>query len=36
MMLFKMTPETDVFKEYTARITSRPAFRRMMERDQQK
>jgi glutathione S-transferase len=33
MMLFKMTPETDVFKEYTARITSRPAFKRMMERD---
>jgi glutathione S-transferase len=36
MMLFKMTPETDVFKEYTARITSRPAFKRMMERDAQK
>jgi len=33
MMLFKMTPETDVFKEYTTRIASRPAFKRMMERD---
>jgi glutathione S-transferase len=33
MMLFKMTPETDVFKEYTARIAARPAFKRMMERD---
>jgi glutathione S-transferase len=32
MMLFKMTPETDVFKEYTARITSRPAFKNAMEK----
>jgi glutathione S-transferase len=32
MMLFKMTPETDVFKEYTARITARPAFKRAMEK----
>jgi glutathione S-transferase len=31
MMLFKMTPETDVFKEYTARITARPAFKKAME-----
>ena len=33
MMMFKMTPETDVLKEYAARITARPAFKRMMERD---
>jgi glutathione S-transferase len=32
MMLFKMTPETDVFKEYTARITARPAFKKAMEK----
>lgn len=32
MMLFKMTPETDVLKEYTARITARPAFKRAMEK----
>jgi glutathione S-transferase len=33
MLLFKMATETDVLKEYTARITSRPAFKRSMERD---
>lgn len=33
MMMFKLMGETPVFKEYTARITSRPAFKRMMERD---
>jgi glutathione S-transferase len=32
MMLFKMTPETNVFKEYTARITARPAFKKAMEK----
>jgi glutathione S-transferase len=32
MMLFKMTPETDVLKEYTARITARPAFKKAMEK----
>jgi glutathione S-transferase len=36
MMLFKMMAETPVLKEYAARITSRPAFRRMMERDAKK
>ena len=36
MMLFKMMVETPVLKEYAARITSRPAFRRMMERDAKK
>jgi glutathione S-transferase len=33
MMMFKLMQETPVFKDYTARITSRPAFRRMMEKD---
>ena len=32
MMMFKMTPETDVLKEYAARITARPAFKRAMEK----
>jgi len=32
MMLFKMTPETDVLKEYAARITDRPAFKKAMEK----
>ena len=32
MMLFKMTPETEALKEYTSRITARPAFKRAMER----
>ncbi|MBV9063185.1 MAG: glutathione S-transferase family protein [Alphaproteobacteria bacterium] len=32
MMLFKMTPETGVLKEYAARITERSAFKRSMER----
>jgi glutathione S-transferase len=32
MMMFKMTPETDVLKEYTARITARPAFKMAMEK----
>jgi glutathione S-transferase len=35
MMMFKMIAETPVLKEYCARITDRPAFRKMMERDQQ-
>jgi len=30
--LFKMTPETDMLKEYTSRITARPAFKRAMEK----
>jgi glutathione S-transferase len=33
LMGFKLMNETAVFKEYAARITSRPAFKRMMERD---
>ncbi len=33
MMMFKLMAETPVFKDYTARITSRPAFKRMMEKD---
>ena len=33
MMMFKLMSETPVFKDYVARITSRPAFRRMMEKD---
>jgi glutathione S-transferase len=33
MMLFKLMSETPVFKDYVARITSRPAFKRMMEKD---
>ena len=33
MIMFKMANETPVLKEYCARITDRPAFRRMMERD---
>ena len=32
MMMFKLMAETPVFKDYTARITARPAFRRMMEK----
>ena len=32
MMMFKMTPETDVLKEYASRITARPAFKRAMEK----
>ncbi len=32
MMLFKMTPETGALKEYTSRITARPAFKRAMEK----
>ena len=31
MMMAKMTPETPVLKAYAARITDRPAFRKMME-----
>ena len=31
MLLFKMMTETPVLKEYTARITARPAFRKTME-----
>jgi glutathione S-transferase len=34
MLMAKMMRETKVFADYTARITGRPAFRRMMERDQ--
>lgn len=33
LMGFKIMNETPVFKDYAARITSRPAFKRMMERD---
>ena len=33
MLLFKMANETPVLKDYCARITARPAFTRMMERD---
>lgn len=33
LMSFKLMNEMPAFKDYTARITSRPAFRRMMERD---
>jgi glutathione S-transferase len=33
LMSFKLLNETPVFKDYTARITSRPAFKRMMEKD---
>lgn len=33
MLLFKMANETPVLKEYCARITDRPGFRKMMERD---
>ena len=33
MLMFKLMSETPVFKDYVARITSRPAFRRMMEKD---
>ncbi len=33
MIMFKLMSETPVFKDYVARITSRPAFRRMMEKD---
>jgi glutathione S-transferase len=33
MMMAKMIGETPALKAYTARITDRPAFRRMMERD---
>ncbi len=36
MLLFKMANETPVLKEYCARITARPAFRRMMEQDAKK
>jgi glutathione S-transferase len=33
MMMFKLMSETPVFKDYAARITSRPAFKRMMDKD---
>jgi glutathione S-transferase len=33
MMLFKIMNETPVLKEYAARLTDRPAFKRSMERD---
>ncbi len=33
MMTFKLMNETPVFKDYAERITSRPAFKRMMEKD---
>lgn len=33
LMSFKLMNETPVFKDYAARITARPAFKRMMERD---
>lgn len=33
LMTFKLMHETPVLKDYAARITDRPAYRRMMERD---
>ena len=33
MLMFKMMTETAVFQDYCARITSRPAFKRMLELD---
>ena len=33
LMSVKLLNETPVFKDYAARITSRPAFKRMMEKD---
>jgi glutathione S-transferase len=36
MLLFKMIAETPILKDYTARITDRPAFRKMMEMGMQK
>jgi glutathione S-transferase len=36
MILFKMMAETSVLKDYTARITARPAFKKMMEREAKK
>ena len=36
MIMFKMTPETPVLKEYCARITGLPAYKKMMERDVKK
>ena len=33
LMSFKLMNETPVFKDYAARITGRPAFKRMMEKD---
>jgi glutathione S-transferase len=36
MLLFKMITGTPVLKAYAARITDRPAFRKMMERDTKK
>ncbi len=36
MLLFKMANETPVLKDYCARITDRPAFRKMMELDSNK
>ena len=36
MLQFKMMTETPVLKEYAARITARPAFKKMMERDTKK
>jgi hypothetical protein len=32
-MSFRLMNETPVFKDYATRITSRPAFKRMMEKD---
>jgi len=34
MMMFKMIAETPVLKDYCARITDRPAFRKMMAQEQ--
>lgn len=36
MMMFKMATETPVLKDYCARITDRPAYRTMMEKDAKK
>ena len=36
MLMFKVMNETPVFKEYCARITARPAYQKMMQRDASK
>ena len=36
LMMFKLLKETPVLRDYCARITARPAFKRAMERDAQK
>ena len=36
LLMFKVMNETPAFKEYCARLTARPAYQRMMERDAEK